>query len=116
MPREAALQSRIMAAIRATYGEDVDIINLHGSPWQRAGNPDLVLGFFGLFVGIEVKQPARRVRGRTIPQTEQTPIQKAIATRLTRAHNHVFVTRSVAECLNQLRQFAHSKGIPCQTD
>jgi len=113
MAREGSLQSSIMAAIRGTYGADVDIINLHGTPWQRAGNPDLIVGFFGYLIGIEVKQPERRVGTRIIPQTKQTKIQKAIADRLTRAHNYVFVTRSVDDCLLRLRDFATKRGLPC---
>jgi hypothetical protein len=113
MTRESSLQSNIIVAIRRTYGPDVDIINMHGSQWQRVGNPDLIIAFYGYFIGVEVKQPERKVAGRTIRQTEQTNIQKAIAAKLTRAHTCVFVTRSVNDCLSRLRDFAHSKGLPC---
>lgn len=54
---------------RKKVGEPIWWFKVHGSPTQRAGIPDLLVCYFGRFVGIEVKRPggeATRLQERTM--------------------------------------------------
>lgn len=44
---------------RSLEGAPVWWLKVHGNPIQRAGVPDLLICWYGRFVGIEVKRPGR---------------------------------------------------------
>ena len=74
--KESELQSKIIKAIKARYGEHVDITNNHGAAMAKAGTPDIHLCLFGLFVAIEVKMPRHRTsRGNWRSAGTLTPLQ-----------------------------------------
>lgn len=51
---EGALVSAICKAVEKAH-KDVWIFKVHGGPYQRAGVPDLLMCWEGLFIGMEVK-------------------------------------------------------------
>lgn len=56
MPREKEIQRATVAWLKELGAY---VINIHGSAYQGAGIPDLVICYRGRFVGIEVKQPGK---------------------------------------------------------
>jgi len=54
MPREAVLQRQIIKHLR---GMGAWVFNVHGSPFQQVGVPDLLVGYEGRFYAMEVKRP-----------------------------------------------------------
>ena len=54
MPREAVLQRQIIKHLR---GMGAWVFNVHGSPYQQVGVPDLLVGYEGRFYAMEVKRP-----------------------------------------------------------
>lgn len=74
--RETRLVGRIADAIHKKY-PDAWVFKVHGSPYQRAGVPDLLVVVNGVLAGLEVKDPKPgesqgRARGRaTLLQLEE---------------------------------------------
>ena len=54
MTREAVLQRQIIQHLR---GMGAWVFNVHGSPYQTVGVPDLLVGYRGRFYAMEVKRP-----------------------------------------------------------
>jgi len=54
MPRESVLQRQIIKHLR---GMGAWVFNVHGSPYQQVGVPDLLVGYQGRFYAMEVKRP-----------------------------------------------------------
>ena len=54
MPRESVLQRQIIKHLR---GMGAWVFNVHGSPFQQVGVPDLLVGYQGRFYAMEVKRP-----------------------------------------------------------
>ena len=54
MPRESLLQRQIIKHLR---GMGAWVFNVHGSPYQQVGVPDLLVGYEGRFYAMEVKMP-----------------------------------------------------------
>ena len=54
MPRESVIQRQIIRHLR---GMGAWVFNVHGSPYQAVGVPDLLVGYKGRFFAMEVKRP-----------------------------------------------------------
>lgn len=54
---ESALTTRIMKAIKQTYGQRCWVMKVHGHAEQAAGVPDIIGTVDGYLIGIEVKLP-----------------------------------------------------------
>ena len=54
MPKESVLQRQIIKHLR---GMGAWVFNVHGSPYQQVGVPDLLVGYKGRFYAMEVKRP-----------------------------------------------------------
>jgi len=54
MPRESVLQRQIIKHLR---GIGAWVFNVHGSPYQQVGVPDLLVAYQGRFYAMEVKKP-----------------------------------------------------------
>ena len=54
MPRESVLQRQIIKHLR---GMGAWVFNVHGSPYQQVGVPDLLVAYQGRFYAMEVKRP-----------------------------------------------------------
>ena len=54
MPRESVIQRQIIKHLR---GMGAWVFNVHGSPYQQVGTPDLLVGYKGRFYAMEVKRP-----------------------------------------------------------
>ena len=54
MPKESTLQRQIIDHLRSMGAW---VFNVHGSPYQQAGVPDLLVGYKGRFYGMEIKRP-----------------------------------------------------------
>ena len=54
MRSEKAIQSDIIKHLR---GMGAWVFNVHGSPYQQVGTPDLLVGYKGRFYAMEVKRP-----------------------------------------------------------
>lgn len=73
---ETVLTHRIVQTIQQAY-PDAWVFKVHGSPYQQAGVPDLLVVVVGRLVGLEVKCPRPgesddHARGRATPlQLEQ---------------------------------------------
>jgi len=63
--REKTLQTKIIKLLRS---RGAWVMNVHGSPSQATGIPDLLVCYKGVFLAIEVKRPDRR-------SIEPTPLQ-----------------------------------------
>ena len=58
MPKEAAIQRDIIRYLRSIGAW---VFNVHGSPYQQVGVPDLLVGYQGRFYALEVKRPGGRL-------------------------------------------------------
>ena len=54
MIKESVLQRQIIKHLR---GMGAWVFNVHGSPYQTVGVPDLLVGYRGRFYAMEVKRP-----------------------------------------------------------
>ena len=54
--REKVIQTNIIRHLRSMGAW---VFNVHGSPYQQAGVPDLLVGYKGRFYAMEVKRPGR---------------------------------------------------------
>ena len=54
MVKESVIQSQIIKHLR---GMGAWVFNVHGSPLQQVGVPDLLVGYQGRFFAMEVKSP-----------------------------------------------------------
>jgi hypothetical protein len=54
MPKEAIIQRQIIKHLRSMGAW---VFNVHGSPYQQVGVPDLLVGYQGRFYAMEVKRP-----------------------------------------------------------
>ena len=58
MPREKVIQRDIILHLRSMGAW---VFNVHGSPYQQVGVPDLLVGYQGRFYALEVKRPGGRL-------------------------------------------------------
>ena len=58
MPKESAIQRQIVLYLR---GRGAWVFKIHGSPYQQAGVPDLLVGYKGQLYAMEVKRPGQRL-------------------------------------------------------
>ena len=58
MPREKVIQRDIILHLRS---KGAWVFNVHGSPYQQVGVPDLLVGYQGRFYALEVKRPGGRL-------------------------------------------------------
>jgi len=107
--RESSPQAAIIEAIRLEFGADVDVTNNHGSPYSRAGQPDITLCMLGLHISIEVKMPARNGR----PAGQSSKIQIARARAIVRAGGTVILAHSAQEALDLLRPIYEGRTLEC---
>ena len=68
-------------------------IKLHGSPYQQAGLPDLIVIMKGVVTFLEVKTPSGEV----------SPVQDALHKRMRRHYARVHVVRSVEQAMGVVR-------------
>jgi hypothetical protein len=54
MVKESVIQRQIIKHLR---GMGAWVFNVHGSPYQQVGVPDLLVGYQGRFYAMEVKRP-----------------------------------------------------------
>ena len=54
MVKETVIQRQIIKHLR---GMGAWVFNVHGSPYQQVGTPDLLVGYKGRFYAMEVKRP-----------------------------------------------------------
>ena len=54
MVKESVIQRQIINHLR---GMGAWVFNVHGSPYQQVGTPDLLVGYKGRFYAMEVKRP-----------------------------------------------------------
>ena len=54
MVKESVIQQQIIKHLRSMGAW---VFNVHGSPYQQAGVPDLLVGYQGRFYALEVKRP-----------------------------------------------------------
>ena len=54
MPKESVIQRQIIKHLRSMGAW---VFNVHGSPYQTVGVPDLLVGYKGRFYAMEVKRP-----------------------------------------------------------
>ena len=58
MPKESVIQRQIIRHLRSMGAW---VFNVHGSPFQQVGTPDLLGGYKGRFYAMEVKRPGGRL-------------------------------------------------------
>ena len=58
MIRERRIQRDIIGYLR---GRGAWVFNVHGSPYQQVGVPDLLVGYQGRLYALEVKRPGGRL-------------------------------------------------------
>ena len=56
--KESILQRQIINHLRSMGAW---VFNVHGSPYQQVGVPDLLVGYQGRFYALEVKRPGGRL-------------------------------------------------------
>ena len=54
MPKESVIQRQIIKHLRSMGAW---VFNVHGSPFQQVGTPDLLVAYQGRFYAMEVKRP-----------------------------------------------------------
>lgn len=72
---ESKRQQRLARAIKARYGDDVFLYKVHGNAYQPSGIPDHVGVVYGLFFGLEVKEPNGELSA--VQQTRIRQIRRA---------------------------------------
>lgn len=99
--RETRLVNRMRKAIEQSYPEAM-AVKIHGSPYQRAGLPDLVVILRGRVAGLEVKAAAP---GESEEHARQrvTALQQATLDEMARAGAVTAVVVSVEEAVRVVR-------------
>lgn len=82
--KESTLQKNIAAMLRQ---QGAYVFNVHGSPFQQVGTPDLLVCYQGRFIGLEVKLPGEK----------PSPMQKVELRKIEHAGGRVLVAHSLAE-------------------
>ena len=65
MTKESTIQKNIIDYLR---DQGAYVFNVHGSPYQDVGTPDLLVCYEGRFYGFEVKRPGEKL---TVMQKHQ---------------------------------------------
>lgn len=91
---EKSIQKDIVTWLTENVPGEKLINKIHGSPFQRAGMPDICMYWNGTSWHFEVKKPGE----------EPTEIQKKTIIKLRRSGNHAWVVRSVEEVTNVMTQ------------
>lgn len=83
MSSEAALQTKLVKALRARPG--VTVVNIVGGIYGENGESDLIINWYGKFVAVELKKPGRFGTGRIVwpedfkPTDRREEVQKRFA-------------------------------------
>ena len=91
MPKEATIQRQIIEHLR---GMGAWVFNVHGSPYQQVGVPDLLVGYQGRFYAMEVKKPGGQL----------TPVQKKVIETIQASGSIAGRVESVADAMELLQQ------------
>lgn len=91
---ERALTDRIVKALRKAHGSRAWIMKVHGSGWQTAGIPDLLVCLDGRFIALEIKLPGG--------SHGVTPLQVVRLDQIRIAGGVAKVVRSVEDALDVL--------------
>lgn len=100
---EKRLVSRIVAAIAEEYPQ-AWVMKVHGSPYQAAGTPDLLVVVDGHLVALEVKAQ-RAGESEEAMLRRVTPLQRAMIDRLRDAGATAEVVWGVDQSLTVLRRY-----------
>jgi len=79
MPKEAVIQRQIIKHLR---GMGAWVFNVHGSPFQQVGVPDLLVGYQGRFYAMEVKRPGGILSPAQAKTIEQIQASGSVAGRV----------------------------------
>ena len=79
MPRESVLQRQIIKHLR---GMGAWVFNVHGSPYQQVGVPDLLVGYQGRFYAMEVKRPGGVLSAVQVKVIEEIRASGSVAGRV----------------------------------
>ena len=74
---ETKLQGKIRKALTEHGGGDLYIFKMHGGPHSPTGVPDLIMCYRGVFVGMEVKMPARAAKVTEVQAYHLNSIRRA---------------------------------------
>lgn len=105
---ETVLVNRIRDRILKEY-PDAWVRKIHGSPYQQAGIPDLLVCLDGQLFGLEVKAP-RAGESRAALERRVTPLQRAEMRKMTAAGAVAAVVTSDSEALSALKGRPDSEG------
>jgi len=79
MPKESVIQRQIIRHLR---GMGAWVFNVHGSPYQTVGVPDLLVGYQGRFFALEVKRPGGRLTPAQAKVIEEIKASGSVAGRV----------------------------------
>jgi hypothetical protein len=102
MATEAGLVSRIVKAIKREYPL-AWVFNVHGSPYQEGGIPDLLVCIDGYLLGLEVKH-IKPGESREHALDRTTPLQRVKIARINAARGTADVVTSVEEAMALVRR------------
>jgi hypothetical protein len=91
IPREAQVLAKIARYLQTI--PEVWFYKTHGGPFGKAGIPDIIGCYWGIFFAIEVKRPGGKA----------TPLQLATHAAIRNTNGHVIV----AEDVETVREFLH---------
>ena len=96
MPKkpETLLAEKIVKALNSKLGGYW--VNIHGSPFQSRGIPDITGCYNGVYIGIEVKMPGK---GNTLSKYQELNIKK-----INEAGGRATMVESVNEALNFVKE------------
>lgn len=77
--REKLIQRQIIKHLRDMGAW---VFNVHGSPYQQAGVPDLLIGYKGRFYALEVKRPGQSLSAIQAKVIEEIRASGCIASRV----------------------------------
>ena len=79
MIKESVIQRQIIQHLR---GMGAWVFNVHGSPYQTVGVPDLLVGFRGRFFAMEVKRPGNQLSPAQVKAIEAIRASGSVAGRV----------------------------------
>ena len=79
MTKESVIQRQIIQHLR---GMGAWVFNVHGSPYQTVGVPDLLVGYQGRFFAMEVKRPGNQLSPAQVKAIEAIQASGSVAGRV----------------------------------
>ena len=79
MVKESVIQRQIIKHLR---GMGAWVFNVHGSPYQQVGTPDLLVGYKGRFYAMEVKRPGGVLSPVQVKVIEEIRASGCVASRV----------------------------------